>query len=330
MTEAVFQSVLETAVLALSDEARRGQPCQDPKQFESLVLAAVRKAARGQGVDVAPTMHPHAFPDIAVNGYGIEVKHTRKDTWLAVGNSVFEGMRDQSVMHVYVVYGKMGGWPEVRWARYEDCITHVRISHAPRFVIEMDRASPLFSHIGVPYETFCKLSPDEKMLRIREYSRGRLKPGERLWWLEDQDHSLPIQVRMYMRLSDQEKRQLRAEAALLCPKICGPSRMRGKYDDAALYLLTRHGVFCPQTRDLFTAGSVAIPGNRERGGLYVQRALYFIQEEMRHAAQQLDDALFVEYWGKFVPPDKRITEWLRQADDYAQGWIPSQTLFLDG
>ena len=106
--------------------------------------------------------------------------------------------------------------------------------------------------------------------------------------------------------------------------------MRGKYDAVALYLLTHHGVFCPQTRDLFSAGSVAIPGNRERGGSYVQRALVLIQEKMRSAAERLNESLFLEYWEVAVPPEERIREWLRQADRFVRDWVPSESLFHSG
>src|SRR5260370_19692206 len=116
------------------------------------------------------------------------------------------------------------------------------------------------------------------MEHIRKYARGRRKPGVRLWSLEDkpekeQEHSLDLQVRLYMNLSKPEKRQLRAEAALLCPQIVAPSRTgpkQRKYSDATQYMLTYRGVLAPQTRDLFSAGSVAGP---ERGGNYVARAL---------------------------------------------------------
>ena len=69
-----------------------------------------------------------------------------------------------------------------------------------------------------------------------------------------------------MRLPQWEKRTLRAEAAILSPRICQGSRACGKYTDAALYLLTEHGVFCPQTRDLFSAGSVALRDDDTGGG----------------------------------------------------------------
>jgi hypothetical protein len=43
----------------------------------------------------------------------------------------------------------------------------------------------------------------------------------------------------------------------------------------------------------------------------------------------MEDALFVEYWGVSVPPEKRISEWLARADSFASGWTPSNSLFLN-
>lgn len=334
MTQAQFEALLDAAATQLGNDVRESTKYHSAEAFPARVLEVLRMVAKGQGIEVNPSWHPHAFPDIIANGFGIEVKSTNKDSWLSVGNSVFEGMRDQTVTQVYVMFGKMGGLPSVRWGRYEERITHVRISHAPRFVLEMDRDSSLFGKLKIGYAEFAKLPPEEKMGHVREYSRARLKPGERLWWLEDQpedesQHSLPIQVRLYMGLPQEEKRRLRAEAALLCPQIVRPSRARGKYNDAALYLLTYHGVFSPQTRDLFSAGSVALRADETRGGRYILRALLDIQDLMREAALRLDDALFVEYWGASVPPGNRVKEWLRRADEQAKDWRPSEYLFLD-
>ena len=103
-------------------------------------------------------------------------------------------------------------------------------------------------------------------------------------------------------LPDTEKRVLRAEAALLCPQICGPSRGpagQRKYIDATLYLLMHHGVFCNQARDLFSAGSVAEhvkPISEDEP--YVSRALRDIEHLMVDAATRLEDVLFEEYWGQ--------------------------------
>ena len=330
VTSEEFEALLDQVAERLGKDVRASTNHHSPYAFQQHVFDLLQEVAEGSPVKVNPTFHPHAFPDIRANGFGIEVKTTAKDTWLTVGNSVFEGMRDPDVTEIYVVFGKLGGLPSVRWGRYEDRITHVRISHAPRFVLEMDRDSSLFDQMSVSYNEFAGLSPNEKMRHIREYSRGRLKPGERLWWLEDEqdEGGRPLEVRLYMHLGQDEKIRLRAEAALLCPQIVKGSRARGKYNDAAMFLLTYHGVFAPQTRDLFSAGSVAMRASGHRGGNYLLRALQDIEDAMRDAATRLEDALFDEYWGGVVPRAERIASWLRQADAYAQDWRPSDHLFL--
>ncbi len=118
---------------------------------------------------------------------------------------------------------------------------------------------------------------------------------------------------------------LRAESALMCPQIFKGSRQRGKYDDAALYLLTQHGVFAPQTRDLFSAGSVA---GAKRGGDYLIRAIQSNEQAIVNAAQRLNDDLFVEYWGESCAIEQRITRWLEFADSHRPSDPPSQYLFI--
>ncbi|MEK7761764.1 MAG: hypothetical protein AAB433_09305 [Nitrospirota bacterium] len=233
--------------------------------------------------------------------------------------------------HIYVVFGKMGGRPEVRWGRYEECVMHVRTSHVPRFEIDIDAKESLFKKFGISYDQFSGLSEEGRMKYVRNYARNRLKQGERLWWLEeksDQGHSLPMQVKLFANLSNEEKLKMRAEASLLCPQIVKSGRSRTKYIDPIMFLLTYHGIFA--TRDAFSAGSAAGPA---RGGIYVQRALQRIQPQMIEAAIYLEDSLFKEYWGRKIPPKKRIREWLRMADVYAKvaspSWKPSDVLFLD-
>ena len=331
MTPDEFEQVLTRACAILTDNLRASDAYHSPSLFQQQVQDTLRLAANELGLQVGPSFHPHAFPDITANGFGVEVKYTRHDSWQSVGNSIFEGMRDPNAEIIYVVLGKTGGRPEARWARYEDCISHVRVSHAPRFVVDLaEEPSRLFDHITVPYNDFAQLSDEDKMRHIREYSRGRLGEGERLWWLEVA-HSLPVGIRFYTHLPQEEKRRLRAEAALLFPRLCAGRGVKGKYDDGALYLLMHHGVFCPQFRDLWTAGSVA--GSRGDGnnpeGRYIRHALANIQDLMRDAALRLDGGLIAEYWGEACEPENRIATWLRMADAVASGWVPSEHLFKD-
>ena len=96
---------------------------------------------------------------------------------------------------------------------------------------------------------------------------------------------------------------------------------------AVMFLLSYHGVLCHQARDLFSAGSVANPDNDDNGGLYIERAVKLLEKDMVKAAAEMDDALFVEYWGESVKPQDRIHRWLKKADAIASGWIPSKVLF---
>ena len=178
MTPAEFEAVLDRAARFLTTNLRSSTLYHGPEQFEQGVLAALQNAAADLAVTVAPTYHRHAFPDIRANGFGVEVKYSQRDTWNAVGNSVFETMRDPAVHAIYVMFGKIGGQPEARWAKYEDCVTHVRVSNAPRFVVDMESGDPpLFERFDIPYQRFAELDDDGKMQHVRDYWRDRLKPG---------------------------------------------------------------------------------------------------------------------------------------------------------
>ena len=336
MTNSEFETILCKCCAILTDESRV-KSFTSSSQFESRVRQVLDELTSGDKtfeIDFSP--HPQAFPDIAMGEFGVEVKFTLNDTWRSVANSVLETQRIESVKHIYIIFGKMGGVPEVRWADYEQSVIHVRTSHVPRFEVEMptERATvkqSLFEQMGVKYDDFRQLQMQDKMKYIRAYAR-KIHPDGRLWWIEDKEsdeHTVPLQARLYTNLTMEEKTRLRAEAALLCPKIVDSGRSRNKYDDMVLYLLTYHGVICHQARDLFSAGSVANPKNDDEGGIYIERALKLIENEMREAALRMDDALFVEYWGESIAPDKRIARWLEKADECAKEWKPSTSLFLD-
>jgi hypothetical protein len=329
MTQEEFEAVLDVCCSTLTDEARRrGFPSSE--QFEKRVREVFGENVLPKGVKIDFTPKAQAFPDIAVGAFGVEVKFTLNDSWRSVANSVLETQRVENVRKIYIVFGKMGGEPEVRWEEYEKCVIRVRTSHVPRFEVELFAEKSLFDQMGIPYDEFRNLPMREKMRHIRSYAKGRLKTGESLWWLDDEapeTHSVPMQTRLYTSLTKSEKTRLRAEAFLLFPEILKSGRMRNKYDRVVLYVLVQHGVLCHQARDLFSAGGVAVPGNKERGGLYIERALKLIEGEMSKAALDMSDALFVEYWGKSVPPEKRISHWLKLADKVATGWKPSKCLF---
>lgn len=333
MNQSDFEAVVGKVCQQLTLEAR-AKPFQTSKEFENRVREVVHEVINDASVKIDFDPHPQAFPDIAVGEFGIEVKFTTSDAWRSVANSVLERNRIDEVKKIYIVFGKMGGIPEVKSGEYDKCVVHVRTSHVPRFEVEVFPVpeESLFQQMAISYDEFRSSPMESKMEHIRKYARGRLKAGERLWWLDDStetDHTLPIQARLYTKIPQDEKTRLRAEAILLCPRIVESGRSKSKYDDVVLYLLTYRGVLCHQARDLFSAGSVANPDNDDDGGIYIERALKLIQGEILDAANTLEDALFEEYWGEVVAPQDRIARWLDKADACARDWVPSSSLFLE-
>ena len=273
-----FENILDAIAAQLATESQQSK-FTSSMQFENRVREIAQDQLKAHNIAVDFKPHPQAFPDIDLGTFGLEVKFTTSDSWRSVANSVLESNRIHSVKQVYLVFGKMGGDPDVKWADYESSVMHVRTSHVPRFEVEIGAKQSLFNLMGVSYDDFRVSEMHEKMQYIRAYARNRLGPGERLWWLDEregEEHTLPIQARLYTKLSMEEKTRLRAEAVLLCPGIVRSGRARNKYDDVVLYLLTYHGVLCHQARDLFSAGSVANPNNDNAGGLYIERALSLI------------------------------------------------------
>ena len=301
-------------------------------------------------------MHPpaQAFPDIVLGNVGIEVKYTEADTWRCIANSVLETNKVQSVKHIAVVYCKMGGTPEVRYDDWEHAVMHVRTSHVPRFEIEIGTERSLFSIMGISYDDFSSLEMQDKMVYIRNYARGRLKKGEHLWWLDDSEssnHSFSLNVRLFTNLDQSEKDKVRAEGALLCPQIVLPSHNRTKYNDVVTFLMTYHGILCHQARDLYSAGSAAgVGGNGKKkktkidhllkdkdfDGLYIARTLSLVEDQIKAAAEYLEDQLFIEYWGDGIARKvdlrssrSKLKYWLNQVDNYAVTWKPSDYLLRD-
>ena len=117
MDALVFEEMLSELCQHLTSEVQQGATYKGASDFEERVrreLVAMPQL-EAESIDFSP--HPHQFPDITLGLYGIEVKFTKGDSWRSVANSVFESTRDASVTNIYVVYGKLGGQPEVKWEK---------------------------------------------------------------------------------------------------------------------------------------------------------------------------------------------------------------------
>lgn len=339
MDQTRFERLLDDVAAQLTEDMRT-QPKSEwfsaALSYEQHVRERLYEAIEALGADGAGhevDLHPsgQTFPDVPCGEFGVEVKFTKSDTWVSIANSVRESQRVESVRVVYLMFGKMGGTPESRWMKYEDCVVHVRTSHEPRFQVDLTgEKESLFKVMGVEYDTFRKLDIMDKMPYISEYARS-IHPDGHLWWLEDtrtnEENTMEVAPSLFIELDQETKEKYRAEIYVLCPEVLGNSST--KYKNVALFLLTYHGVLCHNTRDQFSAGSVAGVTYSDHSGIHhVNKALKRLEENILAAFKNLDPELFKEYWGVDVPEDDRIAWWLQKADEYATDWVPSDVLFI--
>ncbi len=113
MTTEIFEEILSAAAAKLTKEIRKDSTLHVPRSFEDRARIVLRDLAKEKEIDVDEA-RPQTFPDIVLGSFGVEVKVANKDTWRSVANSVFEGTRNIDVKHIYILFGKMGGTPEVR------------------------------------------------------------------------------------------------------------------------------------------------------------------------------------------------------------------------
>ena len=84
------------------------------------------------------------FPDFVImdeqtgEKIGIEVKKTNDAKWEVQGGSIFESLKND-IENIYILMGKFGGTiPEARLKRYEECLQDLKVTHSPRFYINLD------------------------------------------------------------------------------------------------------------------------------------------------------------------------------------------------
>src|SRR5579884_2760448 len=110
-----------------------------PNEFEQLVFEMSSDCAIGTSFDgKLRRTGDGEFPDIVDDEFfGIEVKSTTSNKWQSFGNSVMESTRVSNTEKIYVLFGKLGGDPDVMVKKYEECLAEIKVTHNPRYQIDM-------------------------------------------------------------------------------------------------------------------------------------------------------------------------------------------------
>lgn len=263
MQKSDFILILQSTASQLEQEAKT-KKFTNSKSFETRTreIIASELSKRNSELEVNFNSHAQEFPDICLGKYGVEVKFTEKDTWSGVANSISQGMKDNTVEEVYILWGKMGGEPSVKFRPYEEVVYHVRTSHVPRFEINMNATESFFSKFDIPYPEFNTLSIDEKMDMVRRYVRKKLASGthQHYWHLESQhiDSDNVTSVKFFNDLDDNLKLRLVIEEMLLFPQIISPTATQSELDLRILHFFHKHRVLYPSDYSLFISYGVHI------------------------------------------------------------------------
>ena len=288
MTKEEFLRLLEESRKKLEEEAKKNQ-FKSSSSFEKRVREVLAQGIYERGLEGTIDFNPpaQAFPDICLGTFGVEVKFTEKDTWKGVGNSISQGMMDDRVTEIYLIWCKAGGEPKVATRLYEDAIYHVRTSHLPRFEIDMQNTDSWFEKIKIKYSEFSNLFTHQRMDLFRAYTKGKLRQGlkQYYWHLETQvvDVDGKTNMRLFDELSDLEKNLLFHEEVLLVPQLMKYADREFKFDERILHFYNKHQVLYPSRLTLY---------DQNLGSLKDSINL----ETMRKKCQSIDMNIVRSFW----------------------------------
>ena len=179
------------------------------------------------------------FPDFILEDLedgdkiGVEVKKTDSSRWEVIGGSVYESLKNE-IEDTYVLMAKLGGEkPEVRLKKYEECIADLKVTHSPRFYLNLDLEE------GEDYLTqndakdLLELSGDELNKKIRKL----LRTQKSTWWSEGETVA-------FADLSQEEKGIYLNEGIALFPEV-----FKGDYSKFTPWLVYSCFVWCGNVRD---------------------------------------------------------------------------------
>lgn len=278
----------------------------------------------------------HTFPDIynkifENNWFGVEVKTSQKD-WKCFGNSIFETTKLENLEdRIYVFFGNFSQISlKCRWAKYDECIDNINITHSPRYQINMDiknnRSLSVFSQMDTTYLNFSSREGHEKMDFLRKFKRKGLGQDVALWWLPDheghtKEDEEKLIIKLFSSLKPQKKNEIRNAAIAFFPEIF--SKKNSKYFRIPTWLASEYGVVMGNIRDLFSSGGgwdVAFNGEQYKipricsyiyeGRKTIKALIINTPQEELLLKWKISNAL------EFTTGDEKLNYWIEKVGDY--------------
>jgi hypothetical protein len=296
-----------------------------PLDFEGLVCEKMQEASIGTEFEgTIKQTGVHAFPDIVANGYfGVEVKITIKDQWTSTGNSVLETSRIEEVERIFIMFGKLGGQPDVRYRLYQECLPEISVTHSPRYKINMDLQSgkSIFDKMGINYDEL--RTSGDTIQQIKSYYRKQLKDGEGLWWIDEESESSSPVIKQFRTLEPENKERFKVDCMILLPELF---KNRANYERAATYMITEFGAVSTSLRDAFSAGGQQeVLVARERKSVsQILSQLHDYAPKIASRINEIDEELLKFYWQVQSVEADRIKQWKDLIDKDAVGGLGNE------
>ncbi len=324
-----FEGVLKKGLTLLTGDAEANVKHfmgESSSNFEEMVYEALKKSAIGTNFEnYIEMVTGHKFPDIVFNNrfYGVEVKSLKHDGWSTFGNSIFESTRVKNIDRIYILAGRLSDPIEFRYKKYEECIDDIQITHSPRYHIDMDvkAKDTIFTKIGQTYDEFRKL--ENPLGPLREYYRSKLKPGEGLWWLENDVEKIGnnnLVVKVLNDLPDDEREEIMIEGFARFPKLLSTDQSR--YKKFATWLIVEHGLVSHNVRDFFTAGGQEEIKVGGKTYFEVPQIFWSLQgriKKIKKEVEKLKPITIVENWeieDKYNP--KKFETWVDLVESHSK------------
>lgn len=300
----------------------RGDNSISALDFEGLVCEKMQKASMGTEFEgTIKQTGTYAFPDIIANGYfGVEVKITTKNHWTSTGNSVLETSRIEEVERIFIMFGKLGGEPDVRYRLYQECLPEISVTHSPRYRINMDlpKGKSIFDKMGISYDEL--RTSGDTIQQIKLYYREQLKDGEGLWWIDEESESPSPVIKQFRTLEPEDKERFKVDCMILFPELF---KGRANYERAATYMITEFGAVSPSLRDTFSAGGrqkVLVARERKDVSQMLSQ-LHDYAPKIASRINEIDEALLKFYWRIPSIEAGRIMQWKELIDKDVVGGL---------
>ena len=234
-----------------------------------------------------------AFPDIGCTPFGVEIKTTQSNKWLCFGNSIMEGTRRSGVDTIFIAFLKKGGTPDIRIGAYADCISDIKVTHSPRYQVDMDieGGQTIFRKLNISYDEF--KDDVDKIQKLRKYYQEK---GVESWWLDEKTGEVTTDMELisFGSLDRVTKDKYLVEIFALFPEM-----LNKQYGSAATYLISRYGVYDKSFRDKISAGgqkTLIINGQEERISMSVAHLISLLRQIVDFISNNTE--LMSHQWGE--------------------------------